>query len=150
MKNKSQSSVEYLIIIAITLGIIVPTTYLFFNYGSESNVKLIDAQMNQIGRSMIDAAETVYYSGEGSKIILQLNMPESIANASIIGNRELVFNLTSILGENQAVFFSAVNITSSSCAGMACSLSKITNPGINKVKFESISGGKQVLISNSQ
>ena len=149
MENKSQSSVEYLVIIALTLGIIVPTTYLYFNYGSETNVRIIDAQINQIGRSMIDTAENVYYSGESSKIILQLNMPDNVRNAFIINNRELVLNVTTVLGENEAVFFSAVNITSSSCADSVCSLNDIASVGSQKVKFESVSNGKQVLISKS-
>ena len=151
MANKiAQSSVEYLMIIALTLGIIVPTTYLFFNYGSESNVKLIDSQINQIGRSMIDTAENVYYSGESSKIILEINMPENIKDAFILNNREIVFNITTSLGENQMVFFSAVNVSSLNCIDTACSLSDIAGSGFKKIKFESIMNGNQVLISKAE
>jgi len=45
MKSKGQTAVEYMMIVALTLGIIVPTTYLFFRYSSESNIKLIDPQI---------------------------------------------------------------------------------------------------------
>ena len=149
MKAKSQSALEYLMIIALTLGIIVPTTYIFFRYSTESNTKILDSQINQIGRSMIDTAETVYFSGESSKIILELNMPESVNTINIIENRELVFNITTELGENEAVFFSSVNITSSNCQGSICSLEEISGLGIKKIKFQSYNNGKQVLIGES-
>ena len=149
MKAKSQSALEYLMIIALTLGIIIPTTYIFFRYSTESNTKILDSQINQIGRIMIDTAETVYFSGESSKIILELNMPESVNHVYIIDNRELVFNTTTELGENEAVFFSSVNITSSNCQGSTCSLSEIASLGIKKIKFQSYNNN-QVLISKSE
>lgn len=136
-------------IIALTLGIIIPTTYLFFRYSTESNTKILDSQINQIGRSMIDTAESVYFSGESSKIVLELNMPESVNGVYIIDNRELVFNTTTELGENEAVFFSLVNITSSNCQGSTCSLSEIASLGIKKIKFQSYNNN-QVLISKSE
>jgi len=147
LNSRSQSALEYLMIIALTLGIIIPTTYLFFRYSTESNTKILDSQINQIGRSMIDTAENVYFSGESSKIVLELNMPESVNSIYIIDNRELVFNTTTELGENEAVFFSSVNITSSNCQGSTCSLSEIASLGIKKIKFQSYSNN--VLISKS-
>ena len=149
MNAKSQSALEYLMIIALTLGIIVPTTYIFFQYSIESNTKILDSQISQIGRSMIDTAETVYFSGQNSKIVLQLNMPENVNAISIIDNRELVFNVTTSIGESEAVFFSSINITSSSCRGSICSLAEIAGLGIKKVKFQSYNNGSQVLISQS-
>ena len=150
MMPKAQTSLEYLMIIALTLGIMVPTTYLFFRYGSESNVKVIDSQINQIGRAIIDTAETVYFSGESSKVILQLNMPENVRDIYIIYERELVFNLTTTIGESEAVFFSSVNITSSDCLNEICSLREIAGVGTKKIKIESVNNGKEVLISKSE
>jgi len=151
VKTRAQSALEYLMIIAITLAIIVPTTYLFFSYSSESNVEIIYSQINQIGRSMIEVAETVYYSGESSKVILTLNMPENVRGINIIRNRELVFNITSVVGETEVVFFSAVNISSLSCPTLnLCSLSDISGVGLKKIKFQSIANGNQVLISKSE
>ena len=149
LNSRAQAAFEYLMIIALTLAIIVPTAYLFFRYSSESNVQLIDSQINQIGRNMIDTAESVYFSGEGSKIVLEMNMPESVGDVYILGNRELVFNLTTITGVNEAVFFSNVNLTSAACQDQQCSLSELAGVGLKKVKFQSITNGKQVLISKS-
>ena len=149
MNAKSQSALEYLMIIALTLGIIVPTAYIFFQYSTESNTKILDSQINQIGRSMIDTAETVYFSGQNSKIVLQLNMPESVNTINIINNRELVFNVTTDIGGGEAVFFSSVSIASPTCLGSTCSLAEIAGSGLKNIKFQSYNNGNQVLISKS-
>tara|TARA_Y100000310_G_scaffold336379_1_gene420748 strand:- start:1548 stop:2030 length:483 start_codon:yes stop_codon:yes gene_type:complete len=150
MQLKAQTALEYMMIVALTLGIIVPTTYLFFRYSSESNTQLIDAQINQIGRSMVETAETVYFSGDGSKIVLELNIPENIRDMNIISSRELAFNITTNIGESEAVFFSKANITSANCQGEVCKLGNIFSSGLNKIKFQSFNKGKQVIMGKAE
>jgi len=142
---KSQAAMEYLAIIAITVAIILPITFLFFRYSSESNTKIIDSQINQIGKEIISTAATVYFSGEGSKIILDLNMPKDVYDIYIIDERELVFNVTNAYGDSEAVFFSSVNITSDSCIDEICKLTDIASFGSTKVLI--ISKGNEVTIS---
>jgi len=144
---RSQSSVEYLMIIAITIGIIMPTTYLFFRFSSQSTDKIEDTQALQIGTFLIDNAETIYFSGEGSKVILKLTMPENILDINIIDNRELVFNISNSYGGTESVFFSLVNITSQNCLDNVCSLSEIAGKGSKNVKLESINKGKSIIIT---
>jgi len=134
--KRSQSSFEYLTIIALTLAIIVPTAYLFFRYSNESTTELLDSQINKIGKEIVDTAEIVYFSGEGSKLILNLNMPEEVTDINILSNRELVFTISTGMGESEAIFFSSVNINSSSCSGSICSLSDIVGVGLRKVKLQ--------------
>ena len=140
MRAKAQSALEYLMIIAISLGIIVPTAYIFFKYSSDSNIQIIDSQMGQIGRSIIDTAETVYFSGESSKIILELNMPKGIVDIDIVANRELVFKIDSEIGETEVVFFSSIGIPITSSDGSTdcldngnCDLSEIAGFGLKKI-----------------
>ena len=136
----AQSSLEYLLIVALTFAIIVPTTYLFYNYSRESTQEISDAQITKIGRSIIDLSETIFYSGQGSKTVIELNVPESIASAEIIDNRELVFNITSGSGVSEIVFFSSVNITTASanCIANVCKLPDLASSGLKKVKIEAI------------
>jgi hypothetical protein len=157
---KAQSALEYLMIIALVLGIIVPVTYLFFQYSSESNAKIVDSQIIKIGRNIIDTAEIVYFSGEGAKIVVELNMPEGVDDIYILSNRELVFEFTTEIGETESVFFSSVDIpitsvptTSGGCPTIEgvvrCDLSSIAGLGLKKVEIKSIddgSGGTEVLI----
>ncbi len=136
----SQSSLEYLMIIALTFAIMVPTTYLFFNYSRESTQEIVDAQVTKLGRSIVDSAETIFYSGEGSRTLLELTVPEGITNILIIDGKELVFNVTSAFGVSEIVFFSRVNMTSSgaNCAANVCKIPELSQEGFKKLKLESI------------
>ena len=136
----SQSSLEYLLVVALTFAIIVPTTYLFYNYSKESSQEITDAQITKLGRSIVDAAETIFYSGQGSKTTLELNVPNNIDSAVIIDGKELVFNVTNNLGTSEIVFFSSVNITtiSSNCNANICTLPELASPGVKKVKVEAV------------
>ena len=147
---KAQSAIEYLMIIALTLGIIVPTSYLFFRYSSESNIQIVDAQLTEIGRTIIDTAESVYFSGTGSKIVLEINMPKSVYDVEILGNKELVFRLFSEIsatGESEVVFFSSIPIAEAGDGD----LKTIAGSGLKKVRIMAIpdqSGGTEVIIES--
>src|SRR3989338_8107354 len=145
MYKKAQPALEYLMIIALVLGIIVPTTYFLFRTASESNVKILYSQINRIGNNIIDTAETVFFSGEGAKIVLEVNMPKGITNARILANRELVFEIVSELGTTESVFFSSTTIpiiSNDPTAGCInngnCDLSDLTGEGLKRIKIEAI------------
>ena len=138
---KGQSSLEYILIVAITFVIIVPTTYLFYNYSRESGAELTDAQVTKIGRTIVDTSTSIFYSGQGSKTTLDVNIPDKIAGAVIIDGRELVFNMSTGFGLSQLVFFSNVNLTTTgtNCDKNVCSLPELGTPGFKKVKVEAVS-----------
>lgn len=131
---------EYLLIIALTFAIIVPTSYLFFSYSKESSQEISDAQITNMGRSIVDSAETIFYSGQGSRTILELSMPEGVNDVLIIDGKELVFNVTAPFGTSEIVFFSRVNMTTSgaSCTLNVCKISGLAQEGFKKLRLESI------------
>lgn len=131
---------EYLLVVALTFAIMVPTTYLFYNYSKESSQEISDAQATKIGRSIVDTSEAIYYSGKGSKTILDLNIPDSVRAARIIEGREFVLNISTPAGESELVFFSGVNLTtdSSLCSSIQCDIPELGSPGLKKVKIEAI------------
>ena len=137
---KGQVSFEYVIIIALTFAIIIPTTYLFFNYSKDSSQEIVDAQLTKMGRGIIDSAETIFYSGEGSKTLLEINVPKGISAASIVDGRELVFNMTTDAGTSEIVFFSSVNLTTNgaNCKSNMCSLPLLPEEGFKRIKIEAI------------
>lgn len=130
---------EYLLVVALTFAIIVPTTYLFYNYSKGSSQQITDAQVTKLGRSIVDAAETMFYSGQGSKTTLELNVPDNVQSAAIIDGKELVLNMTTTFGVSEIVFFSSVNLTGSNCSLNICTLPQLANSGLKKVKVEAIS-----------
>ncbi|MBI2653904.1 hypothetical protein HYX02_03770 [Candidatus Woesearchaeota archaeon] len=135
--GKAQASMEYLLVVALTFAIIVPTTYLFYSYSKESTQEIADAQLTKLGRGIIDAAESIFYSGQGSKTTLELNVPDSVYSAIIIDGRELVFNLTTSFGTSEIVFLSSVNLTTAgTCSANICSLPGLSSSGLKKVKVE--------------
>ncbi len=145
MNKKAQPALEYLMIIALVLGIIVPTAYLLFRTTSESNVKILYSQISQIGNSIIDTAETVFFSGEGAKIVLDINMPKGVSDVKILANRELVFDIVSELGTTEAVFFSSTTIPIISddptpdCVNNGnCDLSDLAGEGLKRISIEAI------------
>ena len=138
MIAKAQSALEYLLIIALVMGLIIPITYLFFRYGSQFNEQIVDSQINQIGNTIVDTAEIVYYSGEGAKIIVELKIPENIDSVDILEDRELVFTRSSEIGENQMVFFSSVDIPIKSDAA---SLLYLASSGLKKVRIRVVDPG---------
>ena len=141
VKSKfSQSSLEYLLVVAMTFIIIVPTAYLFYAYSKESSEEITDAQIIKLGRSIVDAAESIFYSGQGSKTELELNVPDNIKSALIIDGVELVFKISTSSGFSEIVFFSSVNMTtiSSNCIDNICNLPELASSGLKKVKIEAI------------
>ncbi|MBI2659215.1 hypothetical protein HYX05_03920 [Candidatus Woesearchaeota archaeon] len=136
-----QSSLEYLLVVAITFIVILPATYLFYSYSKESGYEITDAQVTRLGRSIVDAAESIFYSGQGSKTVLELNVPDNVGTAQIIDGREIVFNVTTSFGVSEIVFFSSVNLTtaSSGCNVNVCNISGLAGSGLKKVKLEVIS-----------
>ena len=139
--RSSQSSLEYLLIVALTFAIIIPTAYLFYNYSKESSQEIVDAQITKVGTSIIDTAESIFYSGQGSKTVIELNMPDNVVSAFVIDGRELVFNVTTSLGVSEIVFFSSVNLTtvSTNCVINVCYFPELSNSRLEKVKIEAIS-----------
>lgn len=134
--GNAQASMEYLLVVALTFAIIVPTTYLFYSYSKESTQEIADTQITKLGRGIIDAAESIFYSGQGSKATLELNVPDNVGSAVIIDGRELVFNATTNFGVSEIVFLSSVNLTTKTCIANTCSVPGLSSSGLKKVKVE--------------
>lgn len=139
-QDKGQSSLEYLLVVALTFVIIIPATYLFFAYSRDSSAEISDSQIIKLGRVLVDRAEIIFYSGQGSKTVLELNVPENIEGVSIIDGREIVFNISTNFGFSEVVFFSSVNLTSkeSECSQNVCRLDELATAGFRKLKVEAI------------
>lgn len=143
-QSLGQFSLEYLLVVALTFAIIVPTTYLFYSYSKESIEEITDAQVTELGKTIVDTAAVIFYSGQGSKTTLELNVPDNIASAVIINGRELVFNVTTNFGVSEIVFFSSVNITpiQQSCEVIGityvCKMPELASSGLKNVRIVSI------------
>lgn len=134
--RKSQASLEYMVILAFTLLILLPAFYIFYSFTSQSNQQIADAQIDTIGTSIIENAQFVHYAGESSKVTLDLDLPTNVQNISIVANRELVFKILSEEGEKNLVFFS--DVVPLSCANYVCTIATEDDAGKIKLRVQSI------------
>jgi len=138
---KGQVSVEYLIIVALAMAIIVPGAVLFYNYANESNEKISASQINKIGKNIVSQAEDIYTIGKNSWTTIEASFPEPVTKAYILDN-ELVIKYDTSRGPTEAVFFSDVPIQGGFSGG---NISSAFHTGFMSVKIESL--GSSVLIS---
>ena len=133
-KTRAQSSLEYLLVVALTFTIIIPTTYLFYSYSKESTQEIKDSQVTKIGTTIIDTAKFIFYSGEGSKTEIELKIPDNVNSVNIFDERELVFNIRTEFGDSDIVFFSNIPIKKAD----ADRFNNLAESGLKKVKIEAI------------
>lgn len=101
---------EYTLVIALLFVLLIPGVYLYYTYSQTSIQEISSAKITDIGNSIINNAENSYYLGKGSKITLDVNMPNGLTNMSINCDNitsspprycEVVFQL---LGVNEIVY----------------------------------------------
>jgi hypothetical protein len=140
--RRAQSAVEYLFIVVLSLTLILPASFLFFDFSKSSEDSIVGSQFNKVGNEIVTSAEEVYVIGETSRITLEFVLPDVIDNVTIFGERELVIDYYTQVGLSQAVFFTDVNITNGThrCTGLSGNPSSCTlylTPGQNFVRVTS-------------
>ncbi|MBN1274902.1 hypothetical protein JXA12_01240 [Candidatus Woesearchaeota archaeon] len=134
---RAQSAVEYLFIVVLALTLILPASFLFFDFSKSSEDSIISSQFNMVGNEILTSAEEVYVIGNTSRVTLEFVLPDVIQAATIYGEQELVIDYYTQAGLSQVVFFTDVNITNGThrCIADNCSL-RLT-PGQNAVRITS-------------
>ncbi len=81
--SSAQASMEYVMIAGFIALVIIPTTFLFYSYASNSAEEIDRAQVDKFGRDVVSIAETVYYLGPPSRIVVEERLPKNVHNISI-------------------------------------------------------------------
>ncbi len=76
--KKSQVSMEYILITAFSLLIVMPMVILFFQYSQAYNEDVNINQANKVMDEILNAAETVHYLGEPSQKTISVYFPKNI------------------------------------------------------------------------
>lgn len=84
MGKRGQIAVEYIMIIAITLMIIIPGVFLFRNFAFESNDRLIDKRLSEVSSYLIGKARKMYYYGPPSRSVINIEMPPQVNKMYIV------------------------------------------------------------------
>ena len=128
--GKAQAAVEYLMIAALITIMIVPATFLFYNYALKSSADIGTAQADKLGRDIVNNAEMVHYFGYPSGITLEEAIPENIAGIEVeesSGVYVLKISVKAPGGITEFAYPTRVNIVSSiSQAELGAGTKKIT------------------------
>lgn len=144
--KKAQSSIEFLLLVAFTLLMLVPATLLFLNYSADSQASVLNSQMFRAGTEIALTSELMYGVGEGSWQTIDLVMPASLNAVTVYEGRnatdpsEIVLNYGD--PESTVVIFSKVplrNQTSLVSCSSGCMLP--LHEGTNRVRVENIDLG---------
>jgi hypothetical protein len=84
MEKRGQIAIEYILMLALALMIILPAVYLFRNYAYESNENLVQNRIYEISNTLMTSARKLYYYGPPSKTTLTLEMPPQVDNMFIL------------------------------------------------------------------
>lgn len=135
-EKKGQSSFEYLFIVVLALVLIIPASYLFFDFSKSSEDTVLSSQIDYIGHQILSASQQVFAIGNNSRITVEISLPENFENVKIYGEQELVFSYHTQSGISQAVFFTDINITAGvDRCPINCTLG--LNPGKNNLRVNS-------------
>jgi hypothetical protein len=139
---RGQISVEYLIIIGIALGILIPGILFFYTYSQSSEGSTTNAHLNDVGLKMVATAKGTYAQGIGAWQTLEVTLPPEVTRVYVSGT-ELVFVYDTPSGLSEAVFFSTINMTSPTTDGNITAV----HPGVTRFRFTS--EGPRVLINET-
>ena len=89
--RRAQFAVEHILVIAIGIMILIPVINILYGYSKGQTDDITTAQIQNMGNSIIDTSETIYFMGDPAKITLEETMPGNINEITVLGNKELVF-----------------------------------------------------------
>ncbi len=145
--RNAQISLEYLIIVGVALGVLLPGVYFFFTY-TKSNIEgTTNDRLNDIGLQMLSTAKSTYALGAGARQTIEFVMPQNVQSIQLQKNgTELVFVYDTPYGLSEAVFYSNVQLVNAS--GVAdinyINLTVEPHPGVSRYVFESYSSNVSV------
>ena len=120
-EKRGQGSFEYISIVAVALLLIIPSTVLFLNYSQSTGDEVLNSQFNFIGNTLLSKSEEMFVLGRDSWSSVEVNLPNSFQNATIVNSEDLVFTYQSRRGESQAVFFAQRYNLSNDSDATSCS-----------------------------
>jgi hypothetical protein len=106
--GRGQVSIEYMIILGLTLAAIIPAVFFIYNYVQSSNEDVIKTQINNIGKNIVDQAAEVYALGAGNRATVRMNVPEEVKNITLSEGKELAVRYAAKSGLGESVFFSDI------------------------------------------
>lgn len=111
---KAQASIEFLFIIGFAMLLLLPSLALFGHFVQETTTTATAAQLHKIANALLATGKQVYYNGNGSSIVLEVNLPEGITEMRISEEEQALIFIVDIAGtSSEMVYFSGIPINGS-------------------------------------
>lgn len=94
--KKAQIATEYLVVAGLVLLIVIPLTFLYIKYTTESDYAITTAKVSSIANEISKAANSVYVYGQDSQLAIDIDFPRNLQSISIPatpGNKDIVFKV---------------------------------------------------------
>ena len=144
--KKAQISVEYMIILSITIAMVIGGAVIFVTYTESSKNQVTKSQISGLGNQIIQNAESIYTIGNGSWIVIDVDYPKELVDIYIADKEELVFVLDTSEGISESIFFSDIALRGTTGSGNKERFG-VVQPGKHSIKIES--KGDAVLLNTS-
>ncbi len=105
---RAQASIEYLLVVGISLLLISPIAVLFVYQSNSLSSEVNAQQLERIGHDVVSSAEEVFYLGPPSQKVLKAYFPEGLSAVSVYSNG-VVFNLSLGKGVYSYPAYSSIN-----------------------------------------
>jgi hypothetical protein len=126
--KKSQAAIEYLVVSAILMAIIIPLTYYYFSSATDASEDVMQQKCQLIGNQIVNEVKELYLSPGFAKKTLRVQIPTFVKRIYSEEDK-IVFDLTTSNGNSTFIF-------------------PIETPIILNVDPSEISSGKIVIIKN--
>ena len=110
MQKRGQVSLEYLMLVAFVLIILLPAIVLGYDALAKNRDAIAVRQAEQAAASIVQEAEIVYYLGPPSKSTVRVNIPGQVFDA-VVHDHEVVYRIRTQNGIDDVAIFSRVNLT---------------------------------------
>jgi hypothetical protein len=142
--RKGQSSVEFLLIVAFSLLMLIPATLLFLNYNNDSQDAVVNAQVFRAGNELALTSDLIYNVGVGSWQTLELIIPEAVTAVTVYEGlganaiSELVFTYGAF--DSTVVFYIDLPLVNATQTVTTCidGCDIPLHEGLNRIRVESV------------
>jgi hypothetical protein len=114
--KRGQVGIEYMVIVGFITFAIMAILALAVYYSEETKDRIRLNQVENFAVRIINNAESVFFSGEPSKLTLKPYLPEGVKNIQIIED-SLVFTIKTSSGDNVVSYKSKVPIQGTISSG---------------------------------
>ena len=110
--KKGQISIEYLIIAAFVIFLVIGALGIGLFYSGQARDRIKFNQIQNFANKIISGSESVYYSGEPSKITISVYLPPGVGGIEVLDD-QIIFNVSSGSGSDRISFPSDVPLNGS-------------------------------------